>query len=229
MAILPSLGVIILYIYVTALVYIIFLVPVILFFSVHFSDTWGVKKRLKYGIPILIILLVLQAVMMTPVMYADPGTLQGTTPGDSNFTINISPYSGTFHSFTVNATFNGLNESYSYKPVFLLYSSGEFLNLTDQVVLKNITALSGTISLSEHFSNISTGDYYVDVILNYSQGNVTTGFVRGPIIFPEIEFTLSLVLNYVFLYVILAIIFIAIVLFSKSISKSQRKALQYKK
>lgn len=233
LALLPSLAVLGLYIYVTYLIYVIFAIPIIFFLAMHYTDTWGFKKRMKYGIVFFIILLVVQSLLMTPVVFSDPGTMEGHTPGDSNFTINISPYSGSFHNFTVNASFHGLNTSTTFEPVFLLYNSGEFLNLTDTVFLKNATAENGTISVTHSFSNIRSGDYYVEVTLNYStpagDGNVTTGFVRGPILYPEYQFTFSLMLNYVVLYTLLGIIFVVIGIFSMSISRSQRKVSQYRK
>ncbi len=233
LALLPSLAVLGLYIYVTYLIYVIFAIPIIFFLAMHFTNTWGFKKRMKYGIVFFIILLVVQSLLMTPVVFSDPGTLEGHTPGDSNFTVNISPYSGAYHNFTVNASFSGLNSTTTFMPVFLLYNSGEFLNLTDRVFLKNMTPVDGSISVSQSFSNIRSGDYYVEVNLNYTTstgaGNVTTGFVRGPILYPEYQFTLSLMLNYIVLYTLLGIIFVIIGIFSVSISRSQRKVSQYRK
>ncbi len=231
MALLPSLAVLGLYIYVTYLIYVIFLIPIIIFLAMHFSDTWGFKKRLKYAIVFFVVLLVAQSLLMTPVVYSDPGTLEGHTIGDSNFTINISPYSGSFHNFTVDVTFNGLNNTTTFAPIVCLYNSGEFLNLTDSYHLQNETPSQGSISISHSFYNIPEGDYYVEVNLSTTTGkyNVTTGFVRGPILYPEYVFSFSLMLNYVLLYTLLGIVFVVIAIFSLSVSKSQRKVSQYRK
>lgn len=230
LAIIPSILVILFFIYVSALLYIVFLIPIIILIAVHYTDTWGMKKRLKYAIPIFILLLLIQTLILTPVSYNNPGTLQGKTPYDSKFTINISPYSGVYKNYNVSTTFYGVSNSISYKPYFLAYSSGEFLNLTCKHSLSNVTTTNGIVAVNYTFKNLHDGDYYVEVILNFTSpgksGNITTGFVRGPIVYSENMFALSLLLNYAPLYTLLTVIFLVFLLFSKSISNSRRKVTQ---
>ncbi len=230
LALVPSILTVLIFIFVTALLYIIFLIPIIIFIAAHYTDTWGMKKRLKYAIPVFVLLLLIQTLILTPVSYENPGILKGKTPNDSHFSVYISPYSGVHSQYSVNATFYGLNTSHSYKPYFMAYSSGEFLNLTCKVSLQNVTTSDGVIAVNYTFNHLHDGDYYVEVILNYTHSNrgynVTTGFVRGPIVYSENIFALSLLLNYTPLYALLIVIFIIFLLFSKSISNSKRKLTQ---
>ena len=230
LSIAPSILIIIAFIFVTALLYIVFLIPVAIFIAAHYTDTWGMKKRLKYALPIFVLLLLVQTVILTPVSYENPGILQGKTPNDSRFSVYISPYSSIHPNYSVNATFYGVSTNHTYKPYFLLYSSGEFLNLTCKVSLKNVSAGNGTVAVNYTFNHLHYGDYYVEVILNFTSpqggGNVTTGFVRGPIVYSENDFALSLLLNYTPLYVLLIVVFIVFLIFSRSISNSRRKLAQ---
>jgi hypothetical protein len=196
----------------------------------YFTGTFGIKKRLKYGIPIILLIMVIQVLVMTPVTFNSPGVLKGESPGDTSFYINISPYNGDHNSYAVNATFYGLNESHLYKPYFILYSSSTFLNVTQDVNLTNITTSNGIINTHYNFQNVKGGDYYVEVTLNYTSpspgGNVTTGFVRGPIDYSESAFVLSLFLNYTLLYLILFIMYIAFIFVGRSMGKSSRKVMK---
>ena len=100
LALVPSILIVLIFIFVTALLYIIFLIPIIIFIAAHYTDTWGMKKRLKYAIPVFVLLLLIQTLILTPVSYENPGILQGKTPNDSHFSVYIIvPANYIFHQF----------------------------------------------------------------------------------------------------------------------------------
>ncbi len=230
MSIIPSIIVILAFIYIPSLIYSIFLIPAILFIAMHYTDTWGFLKRLKYGIPLLIVLLLIQTAFLTPAVYTNPGTLHGTSIDNTNFTANFSPYSGIHDAYTINVTFSDLNPAVEYHPYIFEYRSGTTLNLSDRISLQNITAPDGVFNLSQTFYNLQGGDYYTLVVLNFTtataSGNVTTGYIRGPIVYSEPVFAMYMLSDYVLLYSLLGFIYIIFLLFSKSISSSQRKVME---
>ncbi len=218
-AIVPSIIFEILFIFI-GLYELLFAIPVVIFISIHYTGIWGFKKRLKYGFAAIIILLIAMVLIMTPVTYQSPGVLKFQTQGDSSISMEISPYTGYSNSHLIYANFTGLNKTTEYKPVIVIVDATSLSNVS-YYVMQNTTPTHGYINVSHTFTNIPSGEYFVIVNLNTTKGNVTTGFIKGPINENIYSYGEYLLYSYSFLFILLlGIIYIAGLLIARSLSNS---------
>lgn len=202
--------------------YVLFLLPLVIFISLHYSNIWGILKRLKYGIPVIIFALILQAVVLTPITYSDPGTLHYSNNSGESFNLTFSPYTASDGNFTIYANFSGLPGGH-FKPVITVYSV--FLGFINTVInksLNNVSETSGFYNLSYNLGKLPSGAMETEITLNYTNMNVSTGFVRGPINLPEYSYLFFIFTNYVFLYFFITLLYIVGLFIARSVSNASR-------
>ncbi|MGP6207274.1 hypothetical protein ACNF42_04490 [Cuniculiplasma sp. SKW3] len=198
----------------------LFAIPLVIFIGIHYTGIWGFKNRLKYGFAIIIVLLFAMVLIMTPITYQSPGILKFQTSGDSSIEMDISPYNGYSQTHLIYANFSGLNKNTTYKPVIIIIGASSLSNVS-YYVMKNTTAPEGYLNVSHTFNNIPEGQFFVVVNLNTTKGNITTGFIKGPINSNIYSYGTYLLYSYSFLFILLlGIIYIAGLLVARSLSNS---------
>jgi hypothetical protein len=218
-AIVPSILFEILFIFI-GLYELLFAIPLVIFIGIHYTGIWGFKNRMKYGFAVIIILLLAMVLIMTPITYQNPGILKFQTSGDSSIKMDISPYNGYSSTHQIYANFSGLNKSTVYKPVIIVVGASSLSNVS-YYVMKNTTAPDGYVNVSHTFTNIPEGQFFVVVNLNTTRGNITTGFIKGPINSNIYGYGTYLLYSYSFLFILLlGIIYIAGLLVARGLSNS---------
>ncbi len=224
-AVIPSVIFELLYIY-FGLYEMLFAIPLSIFVSLHYTGYWGIKVRLKHGIPVIIVLWILFTAIAVPISYVNINTISEPTTHNGSVVVGISPYTGYNSTHDIYANFTGLSPNVTFHPSFTIYTSPDFQNQS-YISFQNATAPHGYMNLSHTFTNLPAGTYYVVATLNYSKGNITTGFVRGPINQDEFSYTLFLLYNYIPLFGLITILYIAGLFIARSLSNSASKRYLY--
>ena len=224
-AVIPSVIFELLYIY-FGLYELLFAIPFSIFISLHYTGYWGIKVRLKHGIPVIIILWILFTAIAVPVSYVNTTTITEPTTSHGSVMVGISPYTGYSSTHDIYANFTGLATNVTFHPSLAIYSAPDFQNQS-YVSFQNTTASHSYLNLSHSFTNLPAGTYYVVATLNYSKGNITTGFIRGPINQGEFSYTLFMLYNYIPLFGLIAILYIAGLFIARSLSNSASRRHLY--
>ena len=228
-ALVPSVIFELLYVYL-GLYEVLFFIPFAIFISLHYTGYWGIRVRLKMGLPIIVAAWLIFVGIAVPVSDVNVSSFSEPTINHGNVTVGISPYVGFNSTHYVYANFTGLPTNVTFHPEIYLFTSPDYLNQS-YVSFNNTKAPKGYVNISHEFTNIPAGSFYFEAKLNYTGGsNYSTGFVRGPINQGELSYTYSMVVDYIPLFLgLILILYIAGLFIAKSISNSASNRWKYYK
>lgn len=210
--------------------YLIFLVPVVTFFTFHYTKLYRLKLRLLAGVIVFIVVALISVGILTSVVYASQPTYStqflnenGNETG-STILASVTPYSGssatyTYHFYIVpNGTFD-----YNSLNLNIAKSGGGITTVNySQMTIKNFTG-NNTEDLTYVLDNPGPGLYSYNLTVSSSNGVLHTPSASGPFSASVFVVYLNLVPFYGFIYIaIYGLVFLAGVFMARSISNSRR-------
>ncbi|MEM0156496.1 MAG: hypothetical protein QXN26_00325 [Thermoplasmataceae archaeon] len=227
LAILTSAIIVVLSVYVYG--EIIFLVPVVTFFSFHFTKLYKLKPRFLGSIVVFIIAAMLSSAIVASIEYSSHPTFETTFPNGIQVLGNVTPYGSVANDFhyaitiTQNSSTNVSLSSVVLNIATSGYSAQHTLNAT-------VTSSAGITTYRYYYntSDLPQGIFKYNVSYTDPNGTVVySGPMGGPVHDPEIYLFEGFVPTYLLTYLIyFELIFAVGVFIGRSIGNSMRYSQQ---
>lgn len=220
LAILTSALVVILSIYVYG--EIVFLVPVVTFFSFHYVKLYKLKPRFLGSVVVFIVAAMVSSGFAAHIDYSSHPTYEATFPDGSTVLGNVTPYASTSASFTYNITVIENTSAKANLSVIYLHiiSSG----YTSSVKLNGTQINSTTMAYTYSTSNLPIGLYSYNISYTEANGTVVySGPLGGPVHDTVFVLFESFLPTYILTYLIyFELIFAVGVFIGRSLGNSMR-------
>ncbi|MFG1546103.1 MAG: hypothetical protein AAE976_06355 [Thermoplasmataceae archaeon] len=208
---------------------IIFLVPVVTFFSFHFTKLYKLKPRFLGSVVVFIIAAMLSSAIVANIEYSSHPTFETTFPNGIQVLGNVTPYGSVaddFH-YTITITQNSSTNVNLSSVVLHIATSGYTAN---HILAASITNSSGIATYRYYYNttDLPSGIYKYNVSYTETNGTVVySGPMGGPVHDPEIDLFEGFVPTYLLTYLIyFELIFAVGVFIGRSIGNSMRYSQQ---
>lgn len=206
-----------------------FLVPVVTFFTFHYTKFYRFKLRLLASVIVFLVVAFLATGLLTSALYNAHPTYKtefylGTNETGTNVTASVSPYSGSsqYYSFQIYVTPNG---TFDFNTLYLnVHSSeGSSVSVPFSQLHKTNFSNNNTMELTYQLSNIKSGIYTYNLTAQHNGSTIYTPEISGPINTSQFIVYTYLLPTYAIYYVIIfELIFVAGLFIGRSFSNVRR-------
>ena len=213
-------GVLLVYlsIYVQILIY---LVPVEVFFVMHYLKFYRFKPRILGATVIFFIVLIAAAGIYTPAFYSSYKDVTQPFANGSNITASVTPFDQVSTSYNFSFTIAGNQSITPYYIQVIGINNHYFVNVSEQNILKGYNSNQDLV-LYYHDDNITPSGIY-DYYLYFGNGTNRTDIRSyGPLFSSVDTFELLLLSFSISFMLIFELIFVVGLLIARSISNSAR-------
>ncbi len=200
-----------------------FLVPVVTFFSFHYTKLYRFRLRVMGGTIVFILVAFLATGLLTQAIYNSEPTYHTAFSDGTNVYSQVTPYSGSSsqYTYTLHIIPNG---TFDYNSLDLNIHGSNGFNVT--VPYKSMTnqtfAGNNTEILTYVFSGISTSGIYSYNLTAQKNGTIYTTEISGPLNTSEfVIFTYLLPTYAIYYLIIFELIYVAGLFIGRSIGNSR--------
>lgn len=222
-AIVSSIIVVVLSVYVFG--ELMFMVPVVTFFSFHYTGLYKFKLRLLAGAIVFIVVAFVATAFLTHAIYnSDPVYKTSFTDG-SNVTASVSPYSGTSSQFTYTIYIIP-NGSFDFNSLDLnIHAAGGYSKTIAYSEMTNSTFANGSREITYIYDAPNTNVYSYNLTAQ-KNGTIFTPEISGPLHSSEFTVYTYLLPSYALYYLMIyELIFVIGLFIARSISNSKRYSM----
>lgn len=205
---------------------IVFLVPIVTFFSFHYTKLYKLKPRFLGSVVVFMVAAIIASALVAHIDYGARPTYEALFPDGSVVLGNVTPYASTSDNFVYNITIieNGSANLNLTNIRLNIVSSG----YSRSVSLTGLQVNSTTIKYSYSTSTLPSGIYRYNISYTEPNGTVVySGPLGGPVHDPEFILFEGYVPTYLLTYLIyFELIFAVGVFIGRSIGNSMRYSQQ---
>lgn len=220
-AILSSMVVVLLSVYVFG--ELMFLVPVVTFFSFHYTKLYRFKLRILAGTMVFIIVAFLATGLLTHAIYTSQPVYKTNFTDGSNVTASVSPYSGSSqqYTYTILVTPNG---TFDFNSLDLnIHGAGGYSKVVTYSEMTNQTFTGNTTQKLTYTFDAPNSNVYSYNLTAQKNGTIATPEISGPLHSSELTVYTYLLPTYAIYYLLIyELIFIVGLFIARSISNSKR-------
>ncbi len=200
-----------------------FLVPVVTFFSFHYTKLYRFKLRILGGTIVFILVAFTATGLLTHAIYTSEPTYHTVFSDGSNVYSQVTPYSGSSsqYTYTIHVIPNG---TFNYDSLDLNIHGANGFNVTVPYDKMQNQTFSGnnTETLTYVFTGITANGVYSYNLTAQKNGTIFTPEISGPLNTSEFSIFTYLLPTYAIYYLIIfELVYIAGLFIARSISNSR--------
>lgn len=201
-----------------------FLVPVVTFFTFHYTGLYKLRLRLLASVIVFIVIAFLATGLLSSAVYSAHPTYQTQFSDGSNVTASVTPYSGNSPYYVYHAYITP-NGSFDFGTLSLnIQKTGGGLTIVDYSHMQVVGFANGTKEITYNETSLGSGIFsYNFTAQKNGTGTIYTPEISGPLNTSFFTVYLYILPTYAIYYVIIfELIFIVGAFIARSFSNSRR-------